>query len=317
LKLLRRTGVLLLILALASAPASQAAGYGRVLEAGFPLSLLTSRSPNLGYLTDGYLARREGPEDPAMVTHAAQVMEKVYATLLADSDARCYLAVIPGKDCLVRGELDYTALTEDLYRQTPHLTPIPVDDLLDLGDYYRTDDHWRQEAILDVADRLADAMGTTLTHAYQAVTCPDALSAPLGPALTAPWPAEDLVYLQSFLLESVQGKGYTMGGEETLLPVYDLAALETSTPYDLFLGGAQGILTLENPEGPDRQLILFRDSFGSSLAPLLLSGYRTITLVDLRYLPSLVLDRFLEVQEGADVLFLYSTLVVNHSLALR
>jgi len=63
-------------------------------------------------------------------------------------------------------------------------------------------------------------------------------------------------------------------------------------------------------------LILFRDSFGSAIAPLLVQGYRSITLVDIRYLSSAMLDRFIDFY-GQDVLFLYSTIVLNNSETLR
>ena len=46
------------------------------------------------------------------------------------------------------------------------------------------------------------------------------------------------------------------------------------------------------------------------------SGYRTITLVDLRYITSAELGKYLEVTDQ-DVLFLYSTLLLNNSMAMR
>ena len=63
-------------------------------------------------------------------------------------------------------------------------------------------------------------------------------------------------------------------------------------------------------------MVLFRDSFGSSLAPLLLQGYRKVTLVDIRYMDPKLLGDYVNFQ-SADVLFLYSTLVLNSSGALR
>ena len=63
-------------------------------------------------------------------------------------------------------------------------------------------------------------------------------------------------------------------------------------------------------------MVLFRDSFGSSLAPLLLQGYRKVTLVDIRYMDPKLLSNYVNFQ-NADVLFLYSTLVLNSSGALR
>ena len=50
--------------------------------------------------------------------------------------------------------------------------------------------------------------------------------------------------------------------------------------------------------------------------PLLAEGYSKITLVDIRYMQSGLLERFLEF-EDQDVLFLYSTSVLNHSETLK
>ena len=85
----------------------------------------------------------------------------------------------------------------------------------------------------------------------------------------------------------------------------------------MFLSGSLPLVTITNPVAEtDRELILFRDSFGSSMAPLLVSGYRKITLVDIRYLHPDLLERYIEF-DGQDVLFLYSTLVLNHSETLK
>ena len=99
--------------------------------------------------------------------------------------------------------------------------------------------------------------------------------------------------------------------------IYDLTKLDSPDLYEVFLSGPVSMLRIENPQATtDRELILFRDSFGSSLAPLLTQGYKTITLVDLRYVSSAMLDRFLDVH-GQDVLFLYSTLVLNNSETIK
>lgn len=81
----------------------------------------------------------------------------------------------------------------------------------------------------------------------------------------------------------------------------------------MFLGGSKSLLTIENPcASGNRELILFRDSFGSSLAPLLAEGYARVTLVDIRYISPALLSRYVDFH-GKDVLFLYSTSVLNHS----
>ena len=61
---------------------------------------------------------------------------------------------------------------------------------------------------------------------------------------------------------------------------------------------------------------MFRDSFGSSLVPLLAEGYARITLVDIRYIASERLGTWLTFSDQ-DVLFLYSTPVLNNSETLK
>ena len=85
----------------------------------------------------------------------------------------------------------------------------------------------------------------------------------------------------------------------------------------MYLSGAKSLLTIVNPAADsDRELLIFRDSFGSAIAPLLLENYAKVTLVDIRYLQIDILDRFLEFH-GQDVLFLYSTLVLNNSSSIK
>jgi len=63
-------------------------------------------------------------------------------------------------------------------------------------------------------------------------------------------------------------------------------------------------------------LVIFRDSFGSSIAPLFAQGYKKITLVDIRYMHPDMLEHYVEF-ENQDVLFLYSTLVLNNAETLK
>ena len=87
--------------------------------------------------------------------------------------------------------------------------------------------------------------------------------------------------------------------------------------YEVLLSGAQPLLTIENPAGKaDRELVIFRDSFGSSLAPLLLESYGKVTLVDIRYMHPDQVESYVNFQ-NQDVLFLYSALILNSSRSLK
>ena len=129
-----------------------------------------------------------------------------------------------------------------------------------------------------------------------------------------PLTADVLSYITSPLLDGCTVYDYetdSTGG------VYDFTAAEKS-PYDLFLGGPKALLRIENPAANnDRTLIVFRDSFGSSLVPLLAGSYRTVYVVDIRYMATDALARVTEFPEGADVLLLYSVAVLQNSITLK
>ena len=92
---------------------------------------------------------------------------------------------------------------------------------------------------------------------------------------------------------------------------------ERTDAYDVYLDGPESMITIENPNATSKKhLILIRDSFGSSLAPLLVDSYAKITVLDLRYLkftmfPAVGID-FTQ----ADVLFLFSTSTLNNAKTL-
>ena len=101
------------------------------------------------------------------------------------------------------------------------------------------------------------------------------------------------------------------------MPVYDMEKANGKDPYEMFLSGSISLVTIDNPNAKtDKELVLFRDSFGSSIAPLLATGYSKVTVVDIRYVQSAILGRFVNF-ENADILFLYSTLVLNNSETLK
>ena len=109
---------------------------------------------------------------------------------------------------------------------------------------------------------------------------------------------------------------YNLENQKTA-QVYDKDKLSSRDLYDVFLSGPVSVLTVENPAAnTEKELIVFRDSFGSSMVPLLIPGYAKVTLVDIRYLPADKLGEFVEFG-NQDVLFLHSTLVLNQSSMLK
>ena len=124
-----------------------------------------------------------------------------------------------------------------------------------------------------------------------------------------------LVYLTNPILDGCTVYNYETG---KTTGIYDMDQLAGDDPYEVFLSGAAALLTIENPACTDgRELVVFRDSFGSSIVPLLAGAYSKITLVDIRYVDSNYLPNLVDLSTADDVLFLYSAMILNQSTMLK
>ena len=283
-------------------------------------TLLLQKEYNDYYLAEGHIGKLEYPQNPASVTNAVERFSEVYDRHLKGSSAKAYFAMIPDKNAYLAEQngypaLDYAALRNELAERLPFFTHLDVSPLLSLEDYYLTDPHWRQEAIFDVADYLAKAMGTTVSDEYTVNTLETPFLGTYGQQITLPVDPEPLSYL-TYPQGDFTVTNYDSGMPKKA-PLYDFEKGAGKDPYDLFLSGAVALTTVENNNiRNNRHLVLFRDSFGSSIAPILASGYQKVTLVDLRYISADMLSYFIDF-ENCDVLFMYSNTILNNSFAFK
>ncbi len=288
----------------------------RSVKALFHSYVLGQADNNDIYLADGYIAQQNYPLDTAAVAGATGRFNRVYQSYLKESDCKVYAAVVPDKgyylaDSSGHLHLDHDALVSQVKEAMPWATFTELTDCLSIEDYYRTDTHWRQEKLLAAAQRLCWLMDARQPQAEDYTQT--ALERPFhgvyyGQA-AMPVPTETMYIMESPLLDGCTVYNYTAGGHSQ---VYDMTKLDSMDLYDVFLSGSQTLLTIENPNAAtDRELIVFRDSFGSSITPLLVQGYARVTLVDIRYMSIAVLSQFITF-EDQDVLFLYSSLVLNN-----
>ena len=197
----------------------------------------------------------------------------------------------------------------------PDAEYIDIFDTLSLGKYYRTDAHWRQEALDETAAALAGAMGVSLPAEYETVDTGLPFRGVYAGQYALPVEPDALAYRTNDTISRLRVYDYETAAE---IPVYDLALAAGRDGYEMFLGGTKALLTIENPAAATgRELVLFRDSFGSSIAPLLAQGYARVTVVDIRYMASAAAARLVDLTAADDVLFLYSTGVLNHSETIK
>ena len=293
----------------------------RTLKALVHYNLLRQGDNNGIYVADGYAAKLEYPLNETSLDGALKKFNHIYETYLAGTDCNAFVSVVPDKGMYLAEEngypaMDYGALFETVKSGMEWAQFVDISDLLEVSDYYRTDTHWRQEKIADVAQRICAAMGAAgfdETELTRMTVSRPFYGVYYGQA-ALPMQPEEIHFLSNDLLTNCTVYNYETGKTTS---VYDVEKLESRDLYDVFLSGAAALLEITNPAaGTDRELVVFRDSFGSSLIPLLVKDYATVTVVDTRYMAPDFLKQYLEF-DNQDVLFLYSTLILNSSGALK
>ena len=291
----------------------------RQLKALFHYNVLGQKDNNEIYVVDGYAAKLEYPLNQTSISNAVEKFNAIYENYLQDS--KVVVSVVPDKGLYMAEEngypaMDYEAVFSAIQEEMPWAEFADISDFLSIEDYYRTDTHWRQEKILDAAQRLCAALGVTAFE--EGELAPEAVQRPFygvyyGQA-ALPMGPETMYVMRNEILS-----GCTVYNHETgkTTQVYDMDKLDSQDLYDVYLSGAAALLTIENPAAAtDKELIVFRDSFGSSIIPLMLKDYAVVTVVDTRYIASELLPSFVDFH-GQDVLMLYSTLVLNNSNSLK
>ena len=291
----------------------------RTLKSLVSLGVLHQKDNHGVYLVGDTVAKLEYPMNEDSLAHAQERFEFVYEKYLKGTNVKTYLSVIPDKNYFLAAEngypaLDYDAFFASMQTALPWASYIDLTGSLTIDDYYKTDLHWRQEKLFPAAKTIASAMGAdifddftekTLDRDYYGLYCGYA-ALPVKP--------ERISYLTNDAIENAVVTNFETNQNGS---VYDMEKAAGKDPYEMFLSGSVSLLTIENPLAKtDKELVIFRDSFASSLVPLLLDGYAKITLVDIRYLPSARLGSFVTFDDQ-DVLFLYSVPVLNNSETIK
>lgn len=296
----------------------------RGIKAWSQYNIFRKKDNNGIYMKDGYLSKLEYPKVEAMQDHAIGRFENIYNKFLEPNGITPYLAIIPDKNYYLASDsdyltLDYDELFEYVYDKTPFMKKIEIKDLLSIDDFYYTDTHWRQECVIDVADRIVSSMNDGASVSFEAK---DAVSLDepfngvyVGQSALKVQP-DQIKYITNDVIEGCTVTSYDTG-KPAPMTMYDFEKAKGNDGYDFFLSGANALIVIENPNAnTDKELIIFRDSYGSSLTPLMVENYSKITLVDIRYIQSDYLNALVEF-DNQDVLFMYSTMLLNNSLALK
>ena len=283
-------------------------------------NVLKQNDNNGLFLYDDGIYKNTGILNEKEVLKAANKIKEVADKYLDDTN-NIFYSIIPDKNYYLDDsnlKMDYKKLEEILTDnlEISRYKYISLFGLLNKDDYYKTDSHWKQENLIDVTKKLGLEMNSNvLLEEYDVLEKGNFQGVYAGQLASNIGNTDLLKYVVNDTIKNASTYNYE-NNKESL--VYDESKWKSSNDkYDYFVSGATPIIEIKNNlVEKGKELVIFRDSFGSSLAPLLLEGYSKIILVDLRYVPAEFVGEYVDFK-GKDILFLYSTLILNESSILR
>ncbi len=275
--------------------------------------ILNNKESNQVYVNDNYIYEKNYPLNLKSVNNFINKINYINESHINNSNV--YFSIIPDKSYFLDSnkylKIDYNNLINNL-KSNINIEYIDIINLLNLEDYYKTDIHIKQKSYIKIVESLSkylnydykiiDYKENTYDKFYGASYSKNPINKP-----------DKLIYLSSDEINRAKVWHLEYGEKN----VYDIEKLCNIDSYDVYLSGASSLIIIENENAQsNKELIIFRDSFSSSLAPLLIPYYKKITLVDLRYISLSNVLNYITL-DNKDILFLYSTLIVNNSGILK
>lgn len=284
----------------------------RSIKAFFNLNILKNNDNNKYVLKDNYIYKLEYPLNEKSVNNFINMINYIKNDFINNN---IYISVIPDKSYFLSDsylKINYNFIFNEI-RNINNITYIPLNDLLKIDNYYKTDTHWIQSSLVNIVNRFGDYMNFKNSNNYIVNKYNNFKGVYYG-QLGLNIPKENLEYLTNDIIDRAVIEDIENTNENK---VYNLEKLNTIEPYDVYLNGSTPLLNIYNSNAKtNKELIIFRDSFGSSIAPLFIESYQKITLIDLRYLHYDLVKKYIDIN-NQDVLFLYSTLLINNSDTLK
>ncbi len=287
----------------------------RKLKTSVELDIFKKQDVNKIYKYNDFLVEQIYPLDEKSATNLTNKINYIKESYLNETN-KIYYSIIPDKNYYTDNshlKLDYDKMQQIMENNLNGLQYIDIFQDLSLDSYYYTDSHWKQEKLQNVAKTIAENMNFSITQNYneQKVATFKGVYAGQLPINTK---EDKIKILVNDIIADANAYNYEtkeQGG------IYNFKKLTGYDKYDIYLSGATPLIEISNANNKtNKTLVIFRDSYASSLAPLLMEGYSKITLVDTRYISPKILNEYVNF-ENADILFIYSTLVINSSMALK
>ncbi len=289
----------------------------RAFKAFVKFNLFGQKDNNNIYIIGDQIYKMEYPTNDKAVLNIAKKYNEIAQKYFSNFDK--FYTIIPDKNYYVQDNgylhLDYDKIGTILGDNVVDMEYVNIFPLLGVNDYYKTDLHWKQESLLPVANKLLSSMGTnTISSQFTNNVLNDFKGGYYGQA-GLKLPSESLTYLTNPIIDNCVAIDKV---NNKVINIYDQVFYNSIDPYNIYLNGPMPIIEITNPNATnDKELIIIRDSFSSSLAPLLMEGYAKITLVDLRYISTEMVGNYIDLEGDITVLFALNTTVINTDNILK
>lgn len=286
----------------------------RSIKATFNYSILQKLENNSIYLKDNKIYKSNYPTNQNSINNFINKTNSIQ-NLLSETN-KTYIMIVPDKNYYLEDEnflqIDYDYIYSEIEKL--NITNIDVTNTLSLEDYYDTDTHWKQENLNKVVYEMSKVMNFNYQETdYTQNEYNNFYGVYYGESAIKR-DGEKLIYLTN---DTIDNATVSYLENKSLNKVYNKEKLTSLDSYEVYLDGASSFIEITNPNSTsDRELVIFRDSFGSSITPLLIEYYSKITLIDNRYITSGNFLNYITFKDQ-DILFLYSTLLINSSGALK
>lgn len=294
----------------------------RELKAWIAYNIYGQKVNNGYFLSEGHACKSEDKINENSMDHFADALGNVYNRYFKNRE-NVFYSVVPDKSYFLSEKsgvpsMDYDKFFSMLRDKLPNrMKYIDITDTLSIEDYYYTDIHWSADKLEKTVRKIAKEMGfeDRLGFDYKVNKLTDSFGGVYFNQAGLNLSPEAIYYIYSPLFDDLK---VTVDGEQ-VNGIYNQKYKEDINGYyTYFLYGSKGNIQIENPNAEtDRELVLIRDSFGSSLTPWFIEGYSKITVLDIRYSFPAMLGDYVGNDDNTDVLFLYSTSIINDSSAIK
>ncbi len=281
------------------------------LKAGSEVALQKNENNSVVFGDDGYLLEIPTFDDEQLADNLGKVESFIENT--ENSGKNVYVALVPDAILAMKDKLPKTYPIDTVIERVEEvlnrdsLNHINLFETIDAHKdeyiYYRTDHHWTSLGSYYAYCELMKALGLT-PREFSEFANSEVSKDFLGTMFSksgAKWSKPDSVFVLEIPENSYSVK---LDDSKEYDSMFFAEHLDKKDKYSVFLDGNHALTKIKNANGNGKKVLLVKDSFAHSLAPLLATDFSEVHLIDLRYYKGSV-SSYMAENGISDVVLLY------------